>query len=77
VPGTSVFAKVTAFNAMGSSAISTEGNGAILKLSVTPDPPVNLARDNLNTFAGQITLTWADGPYNGGQAVDYYQVLHD
>jgi hypothetical protein len=51
-PGTSVFAKVMARNVMGESAISTQGNGAILKLSVTPDAPINLARDDLNTLSG-------------------------
>jgi hypothetical protein len=56
--GTSVFANIVAINALGESAISTPGNGAILKLSVVPDAPINLARDNTNTWAGQITLTW-------------------
>lgn len=65
-PGTSVFAKITAVNAMGTSSISTQGNGATLKLSVTPDAPVNLARDELNTWAGQITINWEEGAENGG-----------
>lgn len=76
-PDTSVFAKVYAINLMGISQVSAPGNGAILKLSVTPDSPVNLARDDLNTFSGQITLSWEDGVYNGGQPVDYYRVSHD
>ena len=62
---------------MGESTVSTQGNGAILELSETPDAPVALARDDLNTLSGQITLTWQDGAYNGGQPIDYYQVLHD
>jgi hypothetical protein len=56
--GTSVFANIVAINALGESTVSTQGNGAILKLSVVPDAPINLARDNANTWAGQITLTW-------------------
>jgi hypothetical protein len=64
--GTSVFAKIVAINAMGSSLTSSEGNGAVLVLSVVPDAPINLARDNANTLAGQITLTWQAGPSNGG-----------
>jgi hypothetical protein len=72
-----VFAKVIAKNVMGTSSISAPGNGAILKLSVPPDAPVSLARDDLNTFAGQITLNWQDGAFDGGQPVDYYRVSHD
>lgn len=51
-PDISVFAKVIAKNVMGTSQVSSPGNGAILKLSVEPDPPINLTRDDLNTFAG-------------------------
>ena len=51
---------------MGESPQSTGGNGAVLKLSVVPDAPKNLARDNANTWAGQITLTWSDGTSDGG-----------
>ena len=64
--GTSIFAKVIAINVMGESPQSTGGNGAVLKLSVVPDAPKNLARDNANTWAGQITLTWSDGTSDGG-----------
>ena len=76
-PGTSIFAKIIAINIMGDSPESTGGNGAVLKLSVVPDQPINLARDDENTWAGQITLTWENGPSNGGQAVDYYRISHD
>jgi hypothetical protein len=62
---------------MGSSSISTQGNGAILKLSTVPNAPVTLSRDNLNTLSGEITLNWLEGSENGGQAVDYYRVSHD
>jgi len=37
---------------MGASQPSTEGNGAILKLSLAPDAPISLARDDINTWAG-------------------------
>ena len=37
---------------MGSSSASIEGNGAIIKLSVVPDAPINLSRDNVNTKEG-------------------------
>ena len=44
--GNSVFAKIVAVNSMGSSLTSSAGNGAVLGLSVVPDAPINLARDN-------------------------------
>lgn len=50
--GTSVFAKIIAINAMGESDRSTGGNGAVMKLSVVPDAPINLARDDDNTWEG-------------------------
>jgi hypothetical protein len=50
--GTSIFAKVLAKNVMGSSEYSTPGNGAILKLSVVPDAPINLARNDEFTLSG-------------------------
>jgi hypothetical protein len=75
--GTSVFAKIIGINAMGESSYSTGGNGAVIKLSVVPDAPISLARDDVNTWEGQITLTWADGVSNGGQTIDYYRVSHD
>jgi hypothetical protein len=64
--GTSVFAKIIAINAMGESSYSTGGNGAVIKLSVVPDAPISLARDDANTWEGQITLNWADGVSDGG-----------
>lgn len=64
--GTSVFAKVLARNVMGQSAYSTAGNGAILKLSVVPDAPVNLLRNDEFTLSGQVSITWSDGLSNGG-----------
>ena len=75
--GNSVFAKVVAINSMGSSLTSSPGNGAVLGLSVVPDAPINLARDNANTWSGQITLTWSAGASNGGQTIDYYRVSYD
>jgi hypothetical protein len=37
---------------MGSSSFSKSGNGAVIKLSVVPDAPNALTRDNINTWAG-------------------------
>jgi hypothetical protein len=76
-PGTSVFVKVSSINVMGESSLSTSGNGAILKLSVVPDAPIELARNDEFTWAGQATVTWSDGSSDGGQPIDYYRVSHD
>lgn len=76
-PGTSVFAHVKAMNVMGESEYSTAGNGAVLKLSVVPDAPTNVARDDAFTLGGQATITWQDGASDGGQPIDYYRVSHD
>jgi hypothetical protein len=50
--GVSVFARIIAINEMGESQESAGGNGAVLKLSVVPDAPRNLARDDVNTWEG-------------------------
>lgn len=65
-PGTSVFVKVSSINVMGESALSTAGNGAILKLSVVPDAPIALARNDEYTWSGQATVTWNDAASDGG-----------
>ena len=75
--GASVFAKVIAYNVIGNSIQSLAGNGAIVKFTVLPDAPLNLARNNLLTSPTQITLTWQAGPSNGGYPVLDYSVFSD
>jgi len=60
IVGDSISAKVTAYNVLGDSPESTEGNGAVLFISVEPDAPISLARDYANTDATKITFTWAE-----------------
>lgn len=71
--GQSVYAKVVAFNAIGSSIESAVGNGAILKLSWVPDAPV-LSQDLASSTKTQIAVTWQDGAFNGGQTVTSYRL---
>lgn len=39
-----VYAKVINYNSVGDSPESALGNGAIMFISVEPDPPINLAK---------------------------------
>jgi hypothetical protein len=47
--GAIVQAKVTANNVIGDSLTSVSGSGAVVAITVNPDPPVSLLRDNLLT----------------------------
>lgn len=62
----SVLARVTAYNIIGSSELSDSGNGAVIAITISPDAPVNLLRDDSQTSPTQVGLTWEDGAYNGG-----------
>jgi len=66
----SVFARVTATNAIGDSAVSSEGNGAILPVSnAVPAPPSVFTTDAQSTTS--ITFSWSE-PYNGGSSITGY-----
>ena len=75
--GDSVYAKVIAFNTIGQSPESAEGNGATVFVVVEPDAPVNLLRDNGATTISAVGLTWSDGVYDGGDSVIDYRVSYD
>ena len=70
--GYSVFIKIVAKNAYGSSADSTPGNGAIIVL--VPEAPINLANDPLVTTKSVIGFTWDEGANNGGEEVIDYRI---
>lgn len=74
--GASVYAKVLAYNSIGSSIESAVGNGAVVKLSSIPDAPI-LTQDKSATNRRQVALVWTDGAYNGGQPVIDYQISSD
>lgn len=73
--GGSINAKVSATNVVGTSAYSSNGNGAII-LTVT-DPPVNLANVVTITSGSQIGLTWAPGVNVGGTPLIDYRLTYD
>ena len=67
----SVYAKVIATNAVGSSAESASSNGAVLlSISVPSIPAAPMTSTNLNT---SVTITWV-APSDGGTAITAYKV---
>lgn len=75
--GTSIFAKVSAINEIGESYLSQQGNGATLSISVVPDAPVGLLRDEETTTTTQIGLLWSSGLSDGGQPLIDFRVWYD
>ena len=73
--GASVFAKVSAINAYGTSLESALGNGATI-LTV-PDAPINLVEVASLTKGTQVGLSWSEGEMNGGADVIDYRVWSD
>jgi hypothetical protein len=70
--GSSVYTKVIALNAYGTSSTSLEGNGAVILMS--PDTPLNLAEIVASKTSTSISLQWDQGVANGGSAVIDYRV---
>ncbi len=73
--GSSVWAKVIAYNKYGPSEESPEGNGA--RILTIPDAPVSLTEDISKRSATSITFSWVAGPKNGGDPVIDYRVNTD
>jgi hypothetical protein len=48
-----------------------------VKLTVLPDPPINLMRNNLLTSPSKITFSWEQGASDGGYPIIDYQVSTD
>jgi hypothetical protein len=64
--GSSVFASVVAYNAVGMSQNSDVGNGAVILVSTVPDAPLNLQRNPLvSPSKNSISFTWIEGLKNG------------
>jgi hypothetical protein len=68
--GSSIYAKVTAINIVGSSLASIAGNGAVILTS--PDPPQSLDNDEVVTNKDTIGFSWQDGNADGGTPVIDY-----
>jgi hypothetical protein len=62
--GSSVYAKITATNYLGSSAASLVGNGAIILNH--PDEPLNLSNNLKVTWGTTFGLEWDEGDTNSG-----------
>ena len=73
--GSSVYAKVTAYNLYGYSTLSPEGNGAVIL--TYPDAPVSLAETIALRTATSITFTWSLGAANGGTSVIDFRISYD
>jgi hypothetical protein len=73
--GTSVFAKVVAYNVYGDSEISDAGNGAII--ITYADAPLDLLETISERTSSTITFTWSEGLLNGGSTVIDYQVSYE
>lgn len=73
--GKGIYAKVVAINAYGPSAISDEGNGAVI--ITYPDAPITLEEDYSKRTATSVMLTWFEGVDNGGSTVIDYQIVYD
>ncbi len=74
--GESVFAKVVAYNSIGNSVESAVGNGARIKLSLVPNAPILTVNQQFTTRT-QISITWTDGAYDGGQPIIDYRLEFD
>jgi hypothetical protein len=73
--GSSVYAKVLAYNLYGESTVSDEGNGAVI-ITYT-DPAIDLTETVSARTASTITFTWSDGDANGGSPIIDYRVSYD
>jgi hypothetical protein len=73
--GSSIYAKVSAYNLYGYSVESAVGNGAIIL--TYPDAPVSLAETISERTSSSITISWSEGAANGGTDVLDYRVTYD
>jgi hypothetical protein len=73
--GSSVVAKVVAYNLYGDSLISESGNGAVI--ITYADAPVNLKETISARTASSISFSWTSGFNNGGSSVTDYRVSYD
>jgi hypothetical protein len=74
--GTSVYAKIQAYNSYGDSYFSEIGNGAII--FTNPDPPINLMMDpDWTRTSTQLAFMWEEGAQNGGSEVSSYRIYYD
>lgn len=73
--GSSIYAKIIAYNLYGSSASSGLGNGATIL--TYPDPPANVGENESQRTANSITVVWDEGASNGGAQILDYRISFD
>lgn len=73
--GTSVWAKLIAYNFYGDSDISEPGNGAVI--ITYPDAPIDLTETVEARTPTSITFSWTEGFENGGSPVIDYRITYD
>jgi len=73
--GTSLNAKVIAFNTIGDSTSSISGNGSIMPIVPTvPSVPLSLTRNNAITDQTQVSFTWSTPANNGRRPIIDYSI---
>ena len=72
--GSSIYARVSAINIVGTSMTSASGNGAIILTN--PSPPTSLANVASITSKSQIGLIWNTVTFSGGTPVIDYQLTY-
>jgi hypothetical protein len=70
--GSHVFARVRATNKYGSSADSSDGNGAMI--TTNPDRPINLREVYASRAPTTIGLIWEPAAFTGGDIIIDYRV---
>ncbi len=73
--GSSISAKIVAYNLYGYSEESAVGDGAIIL--TYPDAPVSLAETVNARTSTSITFSWSNGDNDGGAAVEDYRISYD
>ena len=72
----SVEIRVVAFNSIGDSITSDEGNGATIPIADTiPQPPSSFTTDSQSTSS--ITISWTEPADNGGDPITDYEIDWD
>jgi hypothetical protein len=73
--GSSINAKISAYNSYGDSDESAYGNGALI--TTNPDAPMNLEDVIASRTSTSLTFLWDEGVVNGGATVTSYRVSYD
>ena len=74
----SVFARITAFNDIGSSTASSEGNGGAVPIDADPpEAPSSFSRNDAQTTKTQVAFSWSPPASDGGSEILDYSIEMD